>query len=94
MNREGIRVRSYIPGSPTEQTRFGAKSDYGLSRLCYGLRRCIPGVALETLRYVPVRPDRPRLCRGHRRQRPGVTTASHGSRTAKPRCYTVAYEYQ
>jgi len=24
-NREGIRVRSYIPGSATEQIRFGAK---------------------------------------------------------------------
>jgi len=24
-NREGIRVRSYIPGSATDQTRFGAK---------------------------------------------------------------------
>jgi len=27
----------------------------------------------------------------HRRQSPGVTTTSHGSRTAKPRCYMVAY---
>jgi len=43
-NREGIRVRSYIPGSATGQTQFGAKSDHGLSQLCYGLRRCIPGV--------------------------------------------------
>jgi len=29
-NLEGIRMRSYIPGSATEQTRFGAKSDHGL----------------------------------------------------------------
>ena len=36
-NREGTRVRSYIPGSATDQTRFWAKSDHGLSRLCYGL---------------------------------------------------------
>ena len=37
-NREGIRVRSFIPGSATNQTRFRAKSDHGLSRLFYGLR--------------------------------------------------------
>jgi len=56
--------------------------------LCYGLRRCIPGVAPDALRSVPVRPDTPRLSPGHR------CHASHGSRTAKPRCYTVAFEYQ
>jgi len=93
-NPEGTRVRSYIPGSATDHTRFGAKRDHALSRLCYGLRRYIPGVSPEALRCVPVRPDTPRLCPGHRRHSPGVTTASHGSRTAKPRCYTVAYEYQ
>jgi len=93
-NREGTRVRSYIPGSATDQTRFGAKSDHGLSRLCYGLRRYIPGVAPEALRCVPVRPDTPWLCPGHRRQSPGVTTASHGSMTSKPLCDTVAYGYQ
>ena len=93
-NREGIRVRSYIPDSATDQTRFGAKSDHGPYRLCYGLRRCTPGVAPEALRWVPVRPDAPRLCPGHRRRSPGVTTASHGSRTVKSRWYTVAYEYR
>jgi len=31
-NRDGIRVRSYIPGSASDQTRFGAKVDHGLSR--------------------------------------------------------------
>ena len=71
-----------------------AKIDHGLFRLCYGLRRCIPGVAPEAQRCVPVRPDTPRLFLGNRRQSPGVTTASHGSRTTKPRCFTVAYEYQ
>jgi len=40
-NCEGIRVRSYIPGSATEQIRFGAKSDNGLSWLCYDLRQFI-----------------------------------------------------
>jgi len=30
--RKGIRVRSYIPGSATDQTRFGATNDHGLSR--------------------------------------------------------------
>jgi len=35
MNREGIRVRSYIPGIATNQTRFGAESDHGLFRLGY-----------------------------------------------------------
>ena len=55
---------------------------------------CIPGVALEARRCVPVRPDTTRLYPGRQRQSPGVTTASHGSRTAKPWCYTVAYEYQ
>jgi len=93
-NCEEIRVRAYIPGSAMDQTRFGAKSDHGLYRLCYGLRRYIPGVAPEALRCVPMRPDTPRVCPGYRRQSPGVTTASHGSRTTKPRCYTEAYEYQ
>ena len=79
-------MRSYIPGSVTDQTRFLAKSDHGPSRLCYGLRRYVPGVAPEVLRCVPLRPNTPRLCPGQRRQSPGVTTASHGSRTAKPRC--------
>jgi len=51
-NREGIRVRSYIPGSATEQIPFGAKSDHGLSWLCYGLRQFITGVAPEALRCV------------------------------------------
>jgi len=89
-NREGIRVRSCIPVSAADQTRFGAKSDHGLSRLCYGLRRFIPSVAQDALQCVPVRPDTSRLCPGHRRQSPGVTTASAGSRTAKPLCDTVA----
>jgi len=93
-NRERIWVRSYIPVSATDQTRFVAKSDHCLFRLCYGLRRYIPGVAPESLRCASVRPYTPRLCPVYRRQSPGVTTASHGSRTAKPRCYTVAYKYQ
>ena len=92
-NREGIRVLSYIPGSATEQIRFGAKIDHGLSWLCYGLRQFITGVAPEALRCVPVRSDTPRLCPGHQRQSPGVTSASPGSKTAKPRCGTVAYNY-
>jgi len=83
-NRDGFRVRSYIPGIATEQTRFGAKSDHGLSWLCYGLRQFITGVAPVALRGVPVRPDTPRHCPGHRRQSLGVTTASRGSRTANP----------
>jgi len=93
-NHEEIRVRSYISGSATEQIRFGTKSDFGLSWLCYGLRQFITGVAPEALRCVPVRPDTPRLYPGHRRQIPGVTTASPGSKTAKSRCGTVAYAYQ
>jgi len=91
-----IRVRSYIPGSATEQIRFGAKSDHGLSLLCYGLRQFITGVAPGALRCVPVRPGTPRLCPGHRRQSPGVTTASPGSKTAKPRCgklHNYAYQW-
>jgi len=67
---------------------------HGLSRLCYGLRQYIPGVAPEVLPCVPVRSDTPRLCPGHRRQSPGVTTANYGSRTAKLRCYNVAFKYQ
>jgi len=90
-NREGIRVRSYIPGSATDQTRFGAKITVcpENAMVC----RCIPGVAAEALRYVPVRPDTPRFCPENRRQSLGVTTASLGSRTAEPRFFTVAYEY-
>jgi len=70
------------------------KMDHGPSRLCYGFRRFISGVAPKALRCVPVRPDTQWLCPGHRRQSPGVTTTSSGSRTAKPRCYTVAYAFQ
>jgi len=70
------------------------KSDHSLSWLCYCLRRYIFGVAAEVLRCVPVRPNTTRLCPGHRRQSPGVTTTRHGSRMVKPQCYTVAYEYQ
>ena len=81
---------SYIPSSATDQTRFGAKSDHSLSRFSYGLRRYLPGVTPEALQCVPMRPDTPRLYPLHRRQSPGVTTASHRSGTAKPRCYTVA----
>jgi len=92
-NHEGIWVHSYYPGSATDPNRFGAKSDHSLSRLCYSLRRFIPSVAPEALRCIPVRTDRPRLCPGHWRQRPCVTMVSHGSMTAKPQCYTVAYEY-
>jgi len=31
-NRDGIRVRSYIPGSATDQARFGAQIAHGVSR--------------------------------------------------------------
>ena len=31
-NRDGFRVRSYIPGSATDQARFGAQIDHGMSR--------------------------------------------------------------
>ena len=72
---------------------LGGKSDHCLFRLCYSVRRYIPGVAPEVLRCVPLPPDTPRLCPGHRRHSPSVTTASHGSSTAKSRCYAVAYEY-
>jgi len=58
----------------------------------FGLRRCIPCV--EALRCVPVRPETPRFFPENRRQNPGVTTAGYGSRTAKPRCFTVVYDYQ
>jgi len=77
-NREGIRVRLYSPDSATDQSRFGAKI----------------GIAPDAQRCVPVRPDTPRFSPGNRRQSSGATTASHDSRTAKPRCFTLAYEYQ
>jgi len=75
---------AFIQCSAPDQTRFGEKSDHGLSLLCYGLRRYIPVVAPGALRCVLVRPDSPRLCPGHRRHNPGVTTASHRSRTHSP----------
>jgi len=92
-NRDGNRVHSYIPGSATDQARFEAQIGHGMSRYCYGLRRCIPGVDPEALRCVPACPDTPRFCSRNGRQSPGITAAGHGSRTAKPRCFTVAYEY-
>jgi len=72
-NRKGIRVCSYFSGIATDQTRFGAKSDHGLSRLCYSLQRYIPGEAPVAIRCVPVRPDKPWFCPGHQRQCPGVS---------------------
>ena len=67
--------------------------------------RCVPAVCSRRDRGEPGRigkefecvhtfPAVLRLCPGHRRQSPGITTASDGSWTTKPRCYTVAYEYQ
>jgi len=92
-NREGIRVRLNYSRSATDHTRFGAKSDHVLSRLCYGLRWYIPGVVPEALRWVSVRPVRPDI--GDRAPTlAGFSTATHGGRAAKPRCYTVAYDYQ
>ena len=64
------------------------------SRYVLVMLRCTPGEVREAVLCVPVRPDMPRFCPGNRRQSPGVTTAGHGSRMAKPRCFTVAYEYQ
>jgi len=32
INRDGIRVRSYIPGSARDQARFRAQIDHGMSR--------------------------------------------------------------
>ena len=63
-NREEIKVRSYIPGSATDQTHFGAKRDPGIATICAS---AFP----EVLRCVPVRSDTPRLCPGHRRQSQG-----------------------
>jgi len=54
-----------------------------------------PGNATMHSRVAPeVRPDAQRFCCGNLRQSPGVTPAGHGSRTAKPRCFMVANEYQ
>ena len=49
-----------LPCNAKDQTPFGTKSDHGLSQLCYGLRRYIPGVASVTLCCFPVRPGKPR----------------------------------
>jgi len=49
-------VHTY-PDSATDQTRTWAKSDNGVSRLCYSLRRYIPGVASAALRCVPINHD-------------------------------------
>ena len=91
-NSKGIRVCLYIPGNATDQTRYGAKRDRGLSRLCYGLRRCIPGVAPVALRCVPISHGSASDIDGRAQVLAGVSTASHGSWTAKPRCFTVAYK--
>jgi len=85
-------VRSYIPGSVTDQTRFGEKIDHG----CAGnatMLRCITSVALEPLRCVTVHSATSRyttvlpqsLC---------ITTEGQRSRTTKPRCFTVVFKYQ
>jgi len=65
-NRAGIWVCPYITGNATDQTRFGAKSDHSLCRLCYDLRQFIAGVAPLALRCVPLRPEKPQFCPVHR----------------------------
>jgi len=72
---EGIHI---FPAMLRTRPSFGAKSDHGLSRLCYGLRRYIPGVAPLALRCVPVRSDKPRFCPGHWRQSPTVCRCLYG----------------
>jgi len=77
----------------TDQTRFGAKSDHSMSRLCYGLRRYIFGVAprrYDVSRCVPISHGSAPGIGDRAPLFAGVSTASHGSRTAEPRCYTVA----
>jgi len=86
-NWEKFRVRSYIPGSATDQTRFGAKK---LSRYVPVMLQCITSVAPEAVQCVPVHPDTLQFCPRNLHQSPGVTTAGHRSRTAKARCFTVA----
>jgi len=88
-------VSSYVSGNATDQNRFGANIDHCLSRLCYGLRRYLSGLAPVMLRHVAVCPDKPRVCPCIDDRAPVLTcvsTASHGSRVAKPKCYTVAYK--
>ena len=91
-NREGIRVRIF-PAVLRTRPGLGQK----IITVCPGNATVCDvhfDVAPDALRCVPVRPDTPQFCPGNRLQSPGVTTARHGSRTAEPRCFTVAYEYQ
>ena len=46
-NREGIRVRSYIPGSATDQIRIGTKVITVMLRFATVHSRCSPGGATE-----------------------------------------------
>lgn len=62
-------------------------------RLCYGWWRYIPGVAPVALGCVPVSHGSAPAIGGRAPVLAGISAASHGSRTQKPRCYTV-YEYQ
>jgi len=99
-----LKPRSHCPGvrpgegilfsgNATDQTQFGAKSDHGLSRLCYGLRRYILGVAprrYDVSRCVPISHGSAPGIGDRAPLFAGVSTASHGSRTAMPWCYMVA----
>jgi len=65
---------------------------------------CVPGMLQFAMVHSRCSPGSATVCPGasryttalprHRRQSPRVTMASHGSRTAKPRSFTVAYTYQ
>jgi len=91
-NRDKFRVRSYIPGSVTDQTRFGEKIDHGYAGNATMHYQCSPGGATlcpSAFRYIPIHYSPRNL-----RQSLCITTKGHKSRTAKPRCFKVAFKYQ
>jgi len=67
-----------MSGIVTNQTRFKANIDHGMSRLCYGLRRYSPGIAPVALRCFQISHGSDPDIGGRASVLVGVSTASHG----------------
>ena len=91
-NWDKFQVRLYIPGSVTDQTQFGEKIDQRCAGNATMHYQCSPGDATlcpSAFRYVPIHYSPRNLC-----QSLCITIEGHRSRTAKPRCFKVAFKYQ
>ena len=90
-NRDRIRVRSYIPGSATDQTQFGAKIDHCMSvlvmlwfatvhsRCSFGGATVCPGASRYTMVLPRESAAKPRCLYGGSRKKDGKAPVFYGS---------------